>query len=43
MEKLGNKLRSDWRKLGLIGRLIMVRKMRNKLIEKEKTGKDVTT
>ena len=42
MEKLGNKLRSDWRKLGLIGRVIIVRKVRNKLGEKGNTEEDVT-
>ena len=41
-ERLGNTLRSDWRELGLIGKVIMVRKMRNKLGKKGKTGEDVT-
>ena len=39
-EKLGNKLRSEWRDLGMLGRVIMVRKMRNKLGKNGKTGEE---
>ena len=41
-EKLGKKIRNNWRELGMIGRVIMVRKMWNKLGKKGKTGEDVT-
>ena len=41
-EKLRNKLRSEWREWGMIRRVIMVRKMMNKLGKKGKAGEDVT-